>query len=139
MPRSMNCTPTEQCTAQNRSRSHRLARPIRSDVRSLLAGRLRSRRSRGRNVESIIANFEAVALSNQRHCKVAADGLVAYFHGPFPCLPNRVTRGLNDQGCDGEIVKSRLEPLVGILLDGVAALDNTLRRHTDAVLGEKGS
>src|SRR5262249_9530779 len=59
------------------------------------------------------------------------------FHGPFPRLPDRVARAPGDQGRDGEVVKSQLEPLIGILPNGVAALDDALRRDTDAVLGEK--
>ena len=34
-------------------------------------------------------------------------------------------------------MRSRLEPLIGILTNGVATLDDTLRRNTDAALGEK--
>jgi hypothetical protein len=103
----------------------------------LFAGRLRSWWSRRRNVESIVSNFEAVALSDQRHCKVAPDGLIAYLHSPFPCLPNRSSQGSNGHGHDREIVKSWLEAFVRISLNGLATLDDALGRNTDAVLGEK--
>jgi hypothetical protein len=68
---------------------------------------------------------------------VSPDRLVANFHGSLPSFPYRVLRRPDNLGFQGDIMKFRFEPVLQIVLNGVTALDASLRRDPDSIFSEK--